>query len=215
MMSSHTAVIGRIVTLAVLIGLNVQPSHAANRGGQGTEEVEPEFARLEKLVGRWKVTESHFDSKGEKVAIVKGTEIIEWILDHHAIRREYNSGPDAAMFRAFGILTWNAATDAYEGVWFDNRSTNGPTRTRGQWSDGDNTLTFTVESLDSNGSPLRFELVERYIEDTQRIATTYSLEGDKRIKRLEVNYERGPACPGRIRMVDELHGLSKPVKKKD
>lgn len=215
-MPSRVEVIMRAAALVLFVGLSLDPVHADN---PGEDEVAkwggPELARLEMLVGRWRVTEIHFDAKGEKLATVKGIETTEWILDRHAVRREYNTGPDAAMYRAVGILTWNAAASVYEGIWFDNRSTTGPTRTQGEWRDRDSTMTFTVESLAADGSPVRYEVVEQFVEDKQRIATTYLLDGTRPVKLLEVKYERAPACPSRMRVVDELHRPRKDKRKDD
>ena len=72
-----------------------------------------------------------------------------------------------------------------------------------------------MDSLDPDGAPLRYELVERFVEDRQRIATTYALEDHRRVKRLEVNYERTVPCPGRIRTVDELSRPREPIEKDD
>ena len=165
----------------------------------------PELARLEMFVGRWKVTETHLDAQGKIVATVKGTEKIEWILDHHTIRREYTTAAGADAFRAIGLLTWNTAESVYEGVWFDNRSTRGPITVKGEWHDENGTMEFTLQSLAPDGSPLRYKVVERFTEEKKRLATTYLVDGGELVKRLEVKYERAVACPSRLRVVDEVH----------
>ncbi len=215
-MSRHVKAVICSIILAALVGFSAKPVHAEDPDEQEVMRWGGrEFARLEMFVGHWRVTETHFDAKGEARATVKGAEKIEWMLDHHAIRREYNTGPDAAMFRAFGILTWNAATGMYEGVWFDNCSTNGPTQTKGEWRDNDSTMTFTVEARSADGSPVHYKVVERFIEDKQRVATTYSIHGSELVKWLEVKYERAPACPSRLRVVDELHRPRREERKDD
>jgi hypothetical protein len=66
-------------------------------------------------------------------------------------------------------------------------------------------MTFTVEARNTDGSPVQYKVVDQFIEDKQRVATTYSVDGSELTKRLEVRYERAPACPSRLRTLDELH----------
>jgi hypothetical protein len=200
--------------LTIMTGIALQHVEAGQQAtSQGPEPAAqdaakvagPELARLEMFVGRWKVTETHLDAEGRIVATVKGTEKTEWILDHHAIRREYTTAAGVTAFRAIGLLTWNTAERAYEGVWFDNRSTRGPVTVRGKWQDENGTIEFTLQSTAPDGSPLRYKVVERFTEDKTRLATTFLVDGAEFVKRLEVKYERAAACPSRLRVVDEVH----------
>ena len=170
-------------------------------GEKPFEYVSPEVARLEMLYGVWRVTERHFNAKGKTVAIVKGAEKIEWLLDRRAIRRDYSTTTDTMVFRAFGILTWNDAEKKYNGVWFDNVSTVGPATVEGVWDEKNRTMTFNVQSLAQNGSTMRHKVVERFEDGEKRVATTYLVDGKKMIKRMEVQYKRARSCPGRIRTI--------------
>ncbi len=153
----------------------------------------PETARLIQWVGSWALVERHFDSSGNVVASAKGQEDIIWILDKHAIRRSYGAGESG--FRANGALAWNAATKRYEGMWFDNVTTNGPTRCRAEWNDESKTMSYTLESVSSDGKPAVHRSVERWLDDERRTATTFLVQGETLVKRLEVEYKRTTPCP--------------------
>ena len=169
------------------------------------EFANPQLASLDLYVGTWDVAEEHYDARGHVVATVQGAEEITWILDQHAIRRTYTTSTESRVFRAIGTLTWNKATQQYRGVWFDNVSTTGPTRVTGAWSPDTLTMVFTLESLADDGSTVRYKVVERFLDEERRLATTYLLKGSEVVKRLEVHYKRTIPCPDRLRIVfDEL-----------
>ena len=221
-MSTHVQIGISTLVLTVMTGIVLQHAEAAQQATthrrkpaaqEAAKVAGPELARLEMLVGRWKVTETHLDAQGKVVATVKGTEKIEWILDHHAIRREYTTVAGATAYHAIGLLTWNTAERAYEGVWFDNRSTRGPIAVKGEWQDENGTMEFILQSLAPDGSPVRYQVVERFTEDKERLATTYLVDGAELVKRLEVKSERTVACPSRLRVVDEVH--SRPRKERE
>jgi hypothetical protein len=194
--------------LAVGAGISAQ-ALALSAGMQAGEDkpfeyINAQVERLEWWYGTWRVTETHFDARGKAVATVKGVERIEWLLGRTAIRREYSTETDTAVFRAFGILTWNDVEKKYDGVWFDNASTSGPTTVKGDWNENERTMTFTVRSLGPDGAPLRHRVVERLEGEQKRIATTYLIDGKNRIKRMEVEYKRAQSCPGRfLRVFDD------------
>ena len=165
------------------------------------DQVKPELARLEMFIGPWRVTETHFNRRGEVVATVKGTEEITWILDHCAIRRAYQSDSDTEVYRAIGTLTFNDIEGKYQGVWFDNASRGGPTTVRGEWDEKALTMVFTLESLGTDGSVVRHKVVERFVDEKRRVATTYLLKGAEIIKRTEVQYERAIPCPAGVRRI--------------
>lgn len=165
------------------------------------DHVKPELARLEMFIGPWRVTETHFNRQGDVVAMVKGTEDITWILDRCAIRRFYQSDSDANVYRAIGMLTWNEVEGKYQGVWFDNASSGGPTTAKGDWDEGRRTMVFTLESLGTDGSVVKHKVVERFVDEKLRVATTYLLKGTEIVKRTEVQYQRAIPCPAGVRRI--------------
>ncbi len=182
----------------------IQPSGPSDSRGSAPEAdryISPQIARLEMLVGPWKLTETHFSAGGEVIATVEGTERIIWILDRHAIRRVYQSGTDTRTYEAIGTLTWNDEAGKYHGVWFDNVSTGGPVTTKGDWNDETLVVEFTTESRRKDGSVIRHKVVERFEDEKRRVATTYLIDGADLIKRLEVEYERTVPCPPLFRPV--------------
>jgi hypothetical protein len=189
------------------VGSGIGSGTMALAAGIQSQEEEPfeyaneQVALLEWWYGTWRVTETHFDSSGKAIATVKGMERIEWLLGRTAIRREYSTESDVAVFRAFGILSWNDVEKKYHGVWFDNVSQAGPSTVKGEWDEKNRTITFTVSSLGRNGVPVRHRVVERLEGDEKRIATTYLLDGEKMTKRMEVEYKRARSCPGRFMRV--------------
>lgn len=165
------------------------------------DQVKPELARLEMFIGPWRVTETHFSRRGEVVATAKGTEEITWILDRCAIRRVYQSDSGTNVYRAIGTLTFNDIEGKYQGVWFDNASRGGPTTVKGEWDEGTLTMVFTLESLATDGSVVRHKVVERFVDEKRRVATTYLLKGTEIIKRTEVQYQRAIPCPAGVRRI--------------
>ncbi len=170
----------------------------------------PELARLDLFLGTWSVAETHYDRRGHVVATVKGAEEVAWILDHHAIRRSYQTETGSGLYRASGMLTYNAALKEYRGVWFDNISDSGPSHVKGDWLEETKTMVFTVESIGADGETRRYKIVEQFPDEQRRIATTYLLSGDEVVKKMEVTYVRTVPCPARIRGVfNELAGSGK------
>ncbi len=172
---------------------NVSPAE----GEKAVEFASPELARLDIFIGPWSVTESHFNPRGELIATAKGTEDINWILDHRAIRRAYSTAPGSTIFKAQGTLTWNDTEKKYRGVWFDNVSTTGPTTLTGSWDDQTRTILFQLESAGKDGAVVRYRVVERFADPQTRVATTYLIEGNGMIKRMEVEYKRATPCPAK------------------
>ena len=188
---------------AAAIGFSVtrmcyaQPAPGESGDGQ-SEEVEfanPETARLQMYVGPWRVTETHFNTRGEPVATVKGKEQVTWILEHRAIRRTYQTKTEITAFEAIGTFTYSEADKSYRGVWFDNVSTTGPTTVEGEWDEGNRTFIYSVESTAKDGSKVDYKVIEEFPDEERRIATTYLLRGSEVIKRLEVQYKRYVPCP--------------------
>jgi hypothetical protein len=210
------ATVTTLATLAFVLGITATPGYsgslttakaaATQSGGQADpdkpfEYVSPEVARLEMFVGAWSVTERHFNAQGELAATVNGSEEIAWQLDRRSIRRTYTTGTGTTVYRAVGMLTWNDVEKKYHGVWFDNVSTAGPSTTKGNWDEETRTMTFTVESLNRDGSMTRYKVVEQLQGEDHRTATTYLLDGKKTVKRMEVEYKRAVRCPARIRPI--------------
>lgn len=196
--------LARFPAIALLFTLPVlgqdEPNPAPNKALPGESEkpvkfANPELELLDVFIGPWSVTESHFNPRGEVIATVKGTEDINWILDHHAIRRTYSTATDSAIFKAQGTLTWNEAEKKYQGVWFDNASTTGPTRSWGTWDAETKTMIFQLEATVSGGATVRYRVVERFADPQTRVSTTYLIDGGNLVKRMEVEYKRATPCP--------------------
>jgi len=164
--------------------------------------VNPETARLEQFIGTWKVTERHFAENGKIIASATGLEEITWMLDRRAIQRSYRTSSGKTAFHAIGILTWNGAEKKYHGVWFNNTSTTGPTIVKGDWPEESATLTMELEATAGDGSRLKLKVIERHIDHDKRVRTTYSIDGDQVVKRLEVSYERTIPCPAKMRILN-------------
>jgi len=189
----------------ILRGRSPNESPDGKGDAKKTESTQPEIAVLERFGGAWKVTENHFNAKGEVVATVNGTEEIITVLDKHAIRRSYATGRESSVFRAIGILAWNQAQKRYEGTWFDNTSTTGPTHVTGTWDEASLTMTFNLTSSASDAAAQQYKVVERFTDDEHRIAATYKVRGNEAEKVLEVQYVRTIPCPAEtsgMRMID-------------
>ncbi len=184
---------------------------AANRclaamqpGSSGRREVEyisPEFALLELFVGTWSVTQNHLDADGKIIATTKGSERVIWVLDDHAIRRDYSSGTKPSIFKATGTMTWNEVEKRYNCVWFDNASTTGPSQSKASWDAETRSMTFFTDSLGKDGSRVRYKVVEQFTDKERRVATTYVIEGSRSVKRMEMYYQRAAPCPGILRPI--------------
>jgi hypothetical protein len=164
----------------------------------------PELEKLEAFYGEWKVTVHHYDARGERVATVEGKEQVGWILNDHAIRREYQTGQGADSYQALGMLTWNEAKKRYQGVWFDTVSATGPTSVTGEWDEDTQSFTFQAETLGKDGSTIRYKVEDRLLESEKRIATTYLVSGDRLTRVLETHYKRATPCPGKFRSMDAI-----------
>ena len=168
---------------------------------QQIEYVNAEMERLERFYGLWAVTERHFDERGKLVGTVKGQEEVEWILKDHAIRRTYRTGTRPHVFEAIGLLTWNTADRKYRGVWMDNTSTVGPTTVTGEWNPKTEVYVFTLDAVGQDGKGVRYRVLEKFHDDETRQATTYLLDGEQLIKRLEVQYKKAAPCPDKMRQM--------------
>lgn len=170
-----------------------------------------ELARLDMLTGPWKLTETHYDKRGNEVGTAEGTEEITWILDQRAIRRVYTRSGASSAYHAIGTLTWNEAEKKYRGVWFDNASKTLPVHVTGEWSPDNRSWILTLESKAADGSPVRYKVVEEILDDERRVATTYKLTGSQVLKSMMVEYRRAVPCPARLRPIfDDLIGRRRP-----
>lgn len=176
-------------------------SQPGSSGRREVEYISPEFALLELFVGTWSVTQNHLDADGGIIATAKGTERVIWVLDDHAIRRDYTSGAKPSIFKASGTMTWNEVEKKYNCVWFDNASTMGPSHAKASWDAETRTMTFFADSLGKDGSRVRHKVVEQFTDKERRVATTYLIEGYKSVKRMEMHYQRATPCPGILRPI--------------
>lgn len=165
--------------------------------------VNPQTARLAKYIGTWRITEKHFSSNGQTIATRSGTEEVTWILNRRAIQRTYTTATstEGSSFQAIGILAWNAAIKKYDGVWFNDTSTLGPTIVKGDWPDSSDTMNMQLEALAPGGASIELKAVEQHVDDDHRINTTYTIDGDQVVKRLEVVYQRVAPCPDKLRLI--------------
>ncbi len=163
------------------------------------------MAVLDRFIGPWSVVENHINAKGEVFTTVKGTEEILWTLDKRAIRRTYQSGGEPTVFRAIGMVTWNATRQRIEGAWFDNAPTTGPTRMSCTWDNDSAALSCEVTPLQVDDGKERYKVIERFTDDEHRVSTTYRVHGDLVQKILEVQYTRAVPCPAAsagLRIID-------------
>jgi len=194
------------VLLVLLAGLLTTPG-TWGKDAQNEPPTSEGFDVLDRFVGPWTLTERHFDAAGGVIATVKGTEEIVWILDKHAIRRTYVSTSDTRRFRAIGLLSWNAASGDFQGTWFDNTANNGPMIVHGQWDPKKNTMVYRYSVPVRKGTAREFNVVERFVDGSTRVATTFEVTGGTVQKRTEVEYKRAAPCPGaKLRMVPDIEG---------
>jgi hypothetical protein len=193
----------------VAVGGQEQPPKRQNEAREKTPEfASQELAVLDRFAGPWNVSETHYNTRGEVVGSAKGTEEGTWVLDRRALRRTYTSGEEGNLFRAIGMITWDAATKQYEGAWFDNASTNGPTTLTGVWDESSKTMTFTMTSTATDGKPVQHKVIDRFLDDEHRIATTYKVVGNQVEKVIEVQFTRARPCPSNLSVIPE--GVSPP-----
>lgn len=185
--------------------------NAGLRTATGVKVDYAELIPLDLYVGPWRVTENHFNARGEVIATVRGNEEISWVLDLRAIRRIYTTSTESSVFRAIGMLTWNAVEKKYHGVWFDNRAKTGPVTMKGEWFPESRTMEFTVETRDENGSAIHYKVVERFVDAKRRVSTTFLTAGGTVVKRMEVEYTRMIPCPDKIRTIldPDIVGITK------
>lgn len=213
--------------LLVLLGLTVAGAAAQDGKNSGAPEAKeakpetrekpargpltPELAVLELFAGPWEVRESHLNSRGEVVATAKGIEEGAWVLDRKVLQRTYITGEEGALFRAIGLVSWNTEQKRYEGSWFDNVRSGGPTTFTGTWEAATRTMTFTLMSGGSDGKAQQHKVVDKFLDDENRMVTTFKVDGGLVEKVLEVRYTRAEPCPPNVGIVPEFSG--KPSKK--
>ena len=166
------------------------------------EYAAPELERLERFYGLWSVTVDHFNTDGQRVGTVKGKEQVTWILDNHAIERNFRSGKKPNVYRAIGTVAWNAVERKYHGVWFDSASVNGPTIAKGDWDEKEQAFVFVLESLGEGGKKIRYKVVESFLEDDSRMSMTFRMDGDRLTKVMDTHYKRAVPCPGGPRILN-------------
>lgn len=158
------------------------------------------YQPIEFYVGVWKVKEVHFNNYGNVIATVDGTEENRWILNKHAVQRIYITSSGESVFRAIGTITWNKNEQKYQGVWFDNRSTTGPSFFKGEWTPKTRTFVYQLRT-DTKNNQTTHKIVEQFIDEETRLATTFEITDGSVVKRLEVHYKRAVPCPAKIRRI--------------
>ena len=184
------------VVASIVSAQNQQESQ--NRSSKDASRIEGlEQARpvMFQWLGLWVVNERHVGPSGETLGEARGVEEIRPVLEDRAIRRIYRSGGASEPYVAEATFTWNQAEGVFHGFWLDNRSVNGPTVSRGTWNAQTRTMVYDMTQADAAGRTERFRVVERFIDDKHRTATTYRLRGKELIKVLEVDYVLSGPCP--------------------
>lgn len=178
-------------------------------GKKAQEPLTPELAVLDQFAGPWEVRESHLNSRGEVVATAKGIEEGAWVLDRSVLQRTYITGEEGSLFRAIGLVAWNADQKRYEGTWFDNVRSGGPTTVTGTWDSASRTMTYTLVSIASDGMAVQHKVVDKFVDDERRMVTTFKVDGSLVEKVLEVQYARAEPCPPNVGIVPEFSGKPK------
>lgn len=201
-------VVGCMLLVSPSIGQSPAPqsgaSHPPKESNKNPAQPDsPELAILGRFAGPWDVSESHYNSRGEVVGSAKGIEEGSWTLDGRVMQRIYTSGVEGSLFRAIGLIAWDAVEKQFEGTWFDNVSTNGPTSLSGTWDEEAKTMTFTLTSTGPDGKPVNHKVIDRFLDEEHRIATTYKVIGNQVEKVIEVQFKRARPCPTNIGVIRE------------
>ncbi len=154
----------------------------------------PMWDVLDQLSGVWNVTEHHYNAIGQVIATVEGTEEIVWVLDGYAIERTYTTKSGDELYKAVGTFVWNETAKAFEGVWFDNRTGGGATISKGVWNEDKRMIHYKLEPVSDSRNAVRYEVLDRVLSKDAHEATTYTISGTNRLKRLVVNYQRAESC---------------------
>lgn len=163
----------------------------------------PELAVLDRYAGPWEVVESHFNKRGEVVGTAKGIEEGVWILDRRTLRRTYTSGEEGNLFKAIGMISWDAVARKYRGTWFDNASSSGPTTLNGEWSDATRTMTYSLTSSDAAGKAVDHKVIDKFLDDERRLVSTYRVISGQVEKVIEVQFTRARPCPSNLGVIME------------
>jgi len=197
-----------IALIAVAIGLH--PRLIAQAAEKDKKHAPMTFAQamqvLQQWLGGWTAVERHFDSAGHLAGETKGTEETRLILDDRAIERVYRSAGTAEVYEAQGTFTYDESDGSFIGVWFDNRSTFGPTQSKATWDPETRTMVYENMRSGPGGAVETYRTVERLLDAERRQATTYRVRGQEVIKLLEVSYTRAQPCPESkaiMRILDE------------
>jgi hypothetical protein len=159
-----------------------------------------ETERLEIYVGAWSVTERHYNTKGEEIGVVKGSEDIVWVLDRHAIGRTYTTTHGDELYRATATVKWVPGEKRYRGVWFDSNPNSGPSPVTADWNDADKTMLWKLEVQPPGGAKEEYNIVEKFFDGDRREAVTYRVDKTGVTRTLVVQYRRTVPCPGKVRM---------------
>ena len=179
-----------------LVGLMSPHAHATDdKSDSATLSFDQALRVLDQWLGMWIVVERHFDPSGNVVGETKGSEEVRPILDWHGIRRIYRSAGTSATYEAEGTFTWSEASSSFKGFWIDNQSTNGFVESQARWDADTRTMIYETRRAKPGGTEETYRIVERFIDDEHRQATTYRLRGKQLTKLLEVNYRRSGPCP--------------------
>ncbi len=168
----------------------------SEEGGKKKNFIWPELKVLDRYYGAWRLVERHYGPDGKLVATIEGHEEAPWMLDDRAIQRRYISGNRLGLYRARGMFTWNRVESRYEGVWFDNASSGGMRPVVGEWDPKKTTMTYRMETKTASGETQVFRVVDYFRDAGHRVTTTYRLDGDEKIKVLEVIADRLGSCTG-------------------
>ncbi len=168
--------------------------HAKRRAMDDGYPEGPMWDVLDQLAGVWSVTEHHYNALGQIIATVEGTEEVVWVLDGYAIERSYTTKSGDELYKAVGTFVWNESAQAFEGVWFDNRNGGGATISKGVWKENPRMIHYKLEPASASSKSTKYEVLDRFLSKDTHEATTYTISGSDRLKRLVVHYKRSEPC---------------------
>lgn len=150
----------------------------------GAPALPPEVKRLEAWVGTW---DAEVSMMGQTT---RGTETCRiecggwWLVTEH-------TGTMMGMpFQGKGLTGYDAAQEAYTGVWVD--SSGGPMShyTNGRFAADGKSFTAQVDGLGMDGKPARFEYLSTFPDARTRTFEIFQVDGDKRELQMRIRYTK-------------------------
>lgn len=150
----------------------------------------PEHRALDAFVGTWSATVSYWWDPAAPAEVSSGSMTNSWILDGHHLEQRFTGNMGGAPFSGVGTWGFDVAAGEYYGTWQDSMSTalmisRGPRSKDGK----------TFELISTNTDPLTGKASrgeeQIVIESPNRhTMTMWETKGGKRVKTMEIVYER-------------------------